>query len=147
MWSFCICAPGRVYRFSDVAAFHHALSTGIKCRSTRLILLDGYAGHIIELSATSLSRNYVVGMVVFLIWCDQFHRYYQRRGVSRKWRRGSLGCLAGQQMAMMRTERRTHQRDGSAKSRRSVGRSDFYGAMDGASKFVRGDAIAAVLIR
>ncbi|MGE5552324.1 MAG: flagellar biosynthesis protein FlhA [Betaproteobacteria bacterium] len=119
--------------------------------STRQILLNGYAGEIIYAFGNFVvGGNYVVGFVVFLILVViQF--VVITRGAERVAEvaaRFTLDAMPGKQMAIDAdlnagtiTEAEARQR------RRDIQReADFYGAMDGASKFVKGDAIAAIII-
>lgn len=119
--------------------------------STRLILLYGYAGEVIMAFGTFVvGGNAVVGFIVFIILIlIQF--IVITRGAERVAEvaaRFTLDAMPGKQMAIdadlnaglindteARTRRRNIQRE-----------ADFYGAMDGASKFVKGDAIAAIVI-
>ncbi len=119
--------------------------------STRLILLDGYAGHIIEAFGNFVVRgNYVVGLVVFLILVlINFIVITKGAGrIAEVAARFTLDALPGKQMAIDAELNAGVINEADARARRkSVEQeADFYGAMDGASKFVRGDAIAAILI-
>ncbi|HVM59891.1 MAG TPA: flagellar biosynthesis protein FlhA [Verrucomicrobiae bacterium] len=119
--------------------------------STRLILLDGYAGHIIEAFGNFVVRgNYVVGLVVFLILVlINFIVITKGAGrIAEVAARFTLDALPGKQMAIDAELNTGLIKEDEARSRRRQleQESDFYGAMDGASKFVRGDAIAAILI-
>lgn len=119
--------------------------------STRLILLNGYAGHIIETFGNFVVHgNYVVGLVIFLILVlINFVVITKGAGrIAEVAARFTLDAMPGKQMAIdaelnagiiNETEARTRRR-------KIEQEADFYGAMDGASKFVRGDAIAAILI-
>jgi flagellar biosynthesis protein FlhA len=119
--------------------------------STRLILLDGYAGHLIEAFGNFVVRgNYVVGFVVFAILVlINFVVITKGSGrIAEVAARFTLDAMPGKQMAIdaelnagVITEEQAR-----ARRRKVEQEADFYGAMDGASKFVRGDAIAAVLI-
>jgi len=119
--------------------------------TTRLILLNGYAGEVIERFGNFVvGGNPVVGFIVFLILVVvQF--IVITRGAERVAEvaaRFTLDAMPGKQMSIdadlnsgLITEAEARQR------RRDVEReADFYGAMDGASKFVKGDAIAALVI-
>ncbi len=119
--------------------------------STRLILLDGYAGHIIEAFGNFVVRgNYVVGLVIFLILVlINFIVITKGAGrIAEVAARFTLDALPGKQMAIDAELSAGVITDEQARARRRKveQEADFYGAMDGASKFVRGDAIAAVLI-
>ena len=119
--------------------------------STRLILLDGYAGHIIEAFGNFVVRgNYVVGLVVFLILVlINFIVITKGAGrIAEVAARFTLDAMPGKQMAIDAELNAGIINEAEARTRRrSVEQeADFYGAMDGASKFVRGDAVAAILI-
>lgn len=119
--------------------------------STRLILGDGYAGEVINSFGNFVvSGNYVVGFIVFCILVViQFIVITKGAGrISEVAARFTLDAMPGKQMAIdadlnagIITEQAARQR------REEIAReADFYGAMDGASKFVRGDAIAGIII-
>ncbi|MBI5801365.1 MAG: flagellar biosynthesis protein FlhA [Verrucomicrobia bacterium] len=119
--------------------------------STRLILLDGYAGHIIEAFGNFVVRgNYVVGMVIFAILVlINFIVITKGAGrIAEVAARFTLDAMPGKQMAIDAELNAGVIKEDEARARRRKveQEADFYGAMDGASKFVRGDAIAAVLI-
>jgi flagellar biosynthesis protein FlhA len=119
--------------------------------ATRSILLHGYAGEVINFFGNIVvGGNYAVGFVIFLILIIiQFVVITNGAGrVAEVAARFTLDAMPGKQLAIdadlnagLITEAEARQR------RRDIQRSaDFYGAMDGASKFVRGDAIAALII-
>ena len=119
--------------------------------TTRLILLDGYAGHIIEAFGNFVVRgNYVVGLVIFLILVlINFIVITKGAGrIAEVAARFTLDAMPGKQMAIDAELSAGVINEEQARTRRRKveQEADFYGAMDGASKFVRGDAIAAVLI-
>ena len=119
--------------------------------STRLILLEGYAGEVImSFGNFVVGGNAVVGFIVFIILVIiQFIVITKgAERVAEVAARFTLDAMPGKQMSIdadlnsgmitdeeARTRRRNIQRE-----------ADFYGAMDGASKFVKGDAIAAIII-
>ena len=118
---------------------------------TRSILLHGYAGQVIEaFGNVVVGGNYAVGIVIFAILIIiQFVVITNGAGrVAEVAARFTLDAMPGKQLAVdadlnagLITEAEARQR------RKDIQRAaDFYGAMDGASKFVRGDAIAAVII-
>ncbi len=118
---------------------------------TRSILLHGYAGQVIEaFGNVVVGGNYAVGLVIFAILIViQFVVITNGAGrVAEVAARFTLDAMPGKQLAVdadlnagLITEAEARQR------RKDIQRAaDFYGAMDGASKFVRGDAIAAVII-
>ena len=119
--------------------------------STRLILSEGYAGGIIEAFGTFVVRgNYVVGFIIFLILVIiNFVVITKGAGrIAEVSARFTLDALPGKQMAIDADLNAGLIDDKEAKERREKisQEADFYGAMDGASKFVRGDAIAGLII-
>mgnify|MGYP001011263138 CR=1 FL=1 len=119
--------------------------------TTRLILLDAHAGQVVEAFGNFVvGGNMVVGMVIFLILVViQFiviTRGAER--VSEVAARFTLDAMPGKQMAIDADLNAGLINEQTARDRRQkVQReSDFYGAMDGASKFVKGDAIAGIII-
>jgi flagellar biosynthesis protein FlhA len=119
--------------------------------TTRLILIDADAGQIVEAFGNFVvGGNLVVGLVIFLILVViQFIVITKGSGrISEVAARFTLDSLPGKQMAIdaemnagLLTEAEARQR------RRNLTReAEFYGAMDGAGKFVRGDAIAGLII-
>ncbi|MNS47216.1 Flagellar biosynthesis protein FlhA [compost metagenome] len=119
--------------------------------TTRLILLHGEAGHVIEAFGNFVvGGNYAVGIVVFIILIViQFIVITNGAGrISEVAARFTLDAMPGKQMAIDADLNAGMITEGDARKRRSeVQReSDFYGTMDGASKFVKGDAIAGIII-
>ena len=119
--------------------------------ATKLILGQGHAGAIIEaFGQFVIGGSYIVGIIAFLILIVvQFVVITNGAGrVAEVAARFTLDAMPGKQMAIdadlnagLITE------DQAKKRRRSIEReADFFGSMDGASKFVRGDAVAAILI-
>ncbi|TVR49990.1 MAG: flagellar biosynthesis protein FlhA [Puniceicoccaceae bacterium] len=124
---------------------------GLNVASTRLILLDGYAGNVIEAFGSFVVRqNYVVGAVVFLILVlINFIVITKGAGrIAEVAARFTLDAMPGKQMAIDAELNAGIIDEAAATSRRQKiqKEADFYGAMDGASKFVRGDAMAGLLI-
>src|ERR1700709_2252722 len=119
--------------------------------STRQILGNGYAGQIIEsFGHFVIQGNYIVGAVVFLILVIiNFVVITKGAGrIAEVSARFTLDALPGKQMAIDAELNAGLIKELEARTRRRQleQEADFYGAMDGASKFVRGDAIAAILI-
>ncbi len=119
--------------------------------STRLILGHAYAGEVINSFGNFVVQgNYVVGFIVFVILVIiQFVVITKGAGrISEVAARFTLDAMPGKQMAIDADLNAGIITDQEAKDRRSeiAREADFYGAMDGASKFVRGDAIAGILI-
>ncbi len=124
---------------------------GLNVASTRLILLDGYAGNLIEAFGDFVVRgNYIVGSVVFLILIIiNFIVITKGAGrIAEVAARFTLDAMPGKQMAIDAELNAGIIDEATATKRRLKVQkeADFYGAMDGASKFVRGDAIAGILI-
>ncbi len=143
--------PADFTGFPTLLLFVTLYRLALNVSSTRLILLDGYAGHIIEAFGNFVVRgNYVVGMVVFLILVlINFVVITKGAGrIAEVAARFTLDAMPGKQMAIDAELNAGLINETEARNRRrSVEQeADFYGAMDGASKFVRGDAVAAVLI-
>lgn len=124
--------------------------------STRVVLLHGHsggdaAGKVIEsFGEVVIGGNYAVGLVVFLILVIiNFVVITKGAGrISEVSARFTLDAMPGKQMAIDADLNAGLIEKEEAKSRREQisAEADFYGAMDGASKFVRGDAIAGILI-
>ncbi|HEX8085798.1 MAG TPA: flagellar biosynthesis protein FlhA [Solirubrobacteraceae bacterium] len=118
---------------------------------TRLILLEGDAGHVVEaFGKFVVGGNVVVGLIVFLILVViQFVVITNGAGrVAEVSARFTLDAMPGKQMAIDADLNAGQITEEEARRRREdISReADFHGAMDGASKFVKGDAIAAILI-
>ena len=119
--------------------------------TTRLILLEGYAGEVITAFGNFVvGGNAVVGFIVFLILVViQFVVITKgAERVSEVAARFTLDAMPGKQMAIDADLNQGAISDAEAKIRRKKiqDEASFYGAMDGASKFVKGDAIASIII-
>src|SRR6201986_4315198 len=118
---------------------------------TRLILTKGDAGSVVhDFGQFVVGGNVVIGLVIFLILVViQFVVVTNGAGpVAEVAARFTLDAMPGKQMAIDADLNAGLITDDQARSRRQeiAREADFYGAMDGASKFVKGDAMAAVLI-
>jgi flagellar biosynthesis protein FlhA len=118
---------------------------------TRLILLHGDAGHVVTAFGNFVvGGNVVVGLIVFLILVViQFVVITNGAGrVAEVGARFTLDAMPGKQMAIDADLNTGQITDEEARKRRAEisQEADFYGAMDGASKFVKGDAMAGILI-
>ena len=144
-------------RALDLAAFPSLLliatlfRLGLNLSSSRLILSEGSAGKVIEAFGTFVvGGSLVVGLVIFLILVIiQFVVITQgATRVAEVAARFTLDAMPGKQMAIDADLNAGVIDDDEARQRRQEisAEADFYGAMDGASKFVKGDAIAAVII-
>ena len=142
--------------FPSVLLFATLLRLALNVASTRVVLMNGHEGHaaagkVIEaFGAFLIGGNFVVGLFVFLILMI-INLVVVTKGagrVSEVSARFTLDALPGKQMAidsdlaagLMTAE------EAKARRREVATEADFYGSMDGASKFVKGDAIAALLI-
>ncbi len=119
--------------------------------ASRLILLHGYAGEVIQAFGNFVvGGNYVVGIVVFLLlMIIQFSVITNGAGrVAEVAARFTLDAMPGKQMSIDADMNAGLINEEEARRRRHLIEleADFYGAMDGASKFVKGDAVAAVAI-
>ena len=132
------------------------LRLALNVASARVVLLHGYsgagaAGHVIEsFGQFVVGGNFAVGVVVFIILTIiNFVVITKGAGrVSEVSARFTLDAMPGKQMAIDADLGAGLITQEEARTRRAEVRAeaDFYGAMDGASKFVRGDAIAGILI-
>ena len=142
--------------FPTVLLIATLLRLALNVGSTRVVLLNGHngpgaAGSVIEsFGAVVVGGNYAVGLVVFAILVIiNFVVVTKGAGrISEVSARFTLDAMPGKQMAIDADLNAGLLTQEEAKTRREdVAReADFYGAMDGASKFVRGDAIAGILI-
>ena len=142
--------------FPSVLLFATLMRLALNVASTRIVLLNGHeggdaAGKVIEaFGAFLIGGNFAVGLIVFII-LTIINMVVVTKGagrVSEVTARFTLDALPGKQMAidsdlaagLMTAE------EAKARRREIATEADFYGSMDGASKFVKGDAIAALLI-
>ncbi len=124
---------------------------GLNVASTRLVLGEGFAGDVIQaFGHVAVSGSIIIGAVIFLILIViQF--VVVTKGAERVAEVGArftLDAMPGKQMAIDADLSAGLIDEKAAKARRAAleEESSFFGAMDGASKFVRGDAVAALLI-
>ena len=147
----------QVQRPLDFAVFPSLLLVATMFRlalnisSTRLVLLDGFAGKVIAAFGDFVvGGSLVVGLVIFLILIViQFLVVTNGAGrVAEVTARFTLDAMPGKQMAIDADLNAGLISDEEARRRREevAAEADFYGAMDGSSKFVKGDAIAGIVI-
>ncbi|GAB4098638.1 flagellar biosynthesis protein FlhA [Sinomonas halotolerans] len=124
---------------------------GLNVASTRLVLGNGHAGQVIDaMGQVTVGGNLIIGLVIFLILVViQF--VVVTKGAERVAEVGArfaLDAMPGKQMAIDADLNAGTITESQARERRAevAAESDFYGAMDGASKFVKGDAIAGIVI-
>jgi len=143
--------PSDFTGFPSLLLFVTLFRLALNVATTRLILLNGNAGHIIDAFGNFVvGGNYVVGMVIFLILVViNFIVITKGAGrIAEVAARFTLDAMPGKQMAIDAELSAGMINEDQARTRRRKveQEADFYGAMDGASKFVRGDAVAAVMI-
>lgn len=142
--------------FPVVLLLSTLLRLALNIASTRVVLLEGHtgagaAGQVIQaFGEFVIGGNYAVGLVVFsILVIINFVVVTKGAGrISEVTARFTLDAMPGKQMAIDADLNAGIVTQEEAKERREyVGReADFYGSMDGASKFVRGDAVAGILI-
>ena len=142
--------------FPTILLIATMLRLGLNVASTRLVLVKGHegsdaAGKVIEaFGEFVIAGNYVVGFIIFaILMIINFIVVTKGAGrVSEVIARFTLDALPGKQMAIDADLNAGIIDQEIAKTRREeiAQESDFFGSMDGASKFVRGDAIAGILI-
>lgn len=152
----------QIKSFKDMVAFPTLLLVvtllrlSLNVASTRVVLMQGHtgpdaAGKVIESFAQVLvGGNYVVGVIVFIVvTIINFVVITKGAGrVAEVSARFTLDAMPGKQMAIDADLNAGIIREEEARRRRAevAQEADFYGSMDGASKFVRGDAIAGIII-
>jgi len=142
--------------FPAVLLIATILRLALNVASTRVVLLEGHegpdaAGKVIEaFGSVVIGGNYAVGLVVFLILIIiNFVVVTKGAGrISEVTARFTLDAMPGKQMAIDADLNAGFITAEQARERRTevTNEADFYGSMDGASKFVKGDAIAGILI-
>lgn len=123
----------------------------LEVTATRLILLEGDPGTVIQtFGRLVVGNNVIVGIIIFIILIVIQFMVITRGAerVSEVAARFTLDAMPGKQMAVDAELNAGLIREDEAKRRRQdiEREADFYGAMDGASKFVRGDAMAGIVI-
>src|SRR6201996_464106 len=153
---FYVSRPVEFGVFPTILLLATLLRLALNVASTRVVLLNGHsgpqaAGHVIEsFGEFVIGGNFAVGVVVFIILTIiNFVVVTKGAGrISEVSARFTLDAMPGKQMAIDADLNAGLITQDEARTRRLEVRSeaDFYGSMDGASKFVRGDAIAGILI-
>ncbi|MCB1518129.1 MAG: flagellar biosynthesis protein FlhA [Hyphomicrobiaceae bacterium] len=156
MTSLFIHKPLEFSAFPTVLLIAAMLRLALNLASTRLILADGHngtsaAGHVIEAFGNFVMRgNFIIGIIVFaILLIVNFVVITKGSGrIAEVAARFNLDAMPGKQMAIDADLSAGLIDEAEAKRRRKEleDESSFFGAMDGASKFVRGDAIAGLLI-
>src|ERR1044071_8755345 len=153
---FYVARPVEFGVFPTILLIATLLRLALNVASTRVVLLNGHsgshaAGHVIEsFGQFVIGGNFAVGVVVFvIITIINFVVVTKGSGrISEVSARFTLDAMPGKQMAIDADLNAGLITQDQARERRAEVRAeaDFYGSMDGASKFVRGDAIAGILI-
>ncbi|MQA34529.1 flagellar biosynthesis protein FlhA [Modestobacter roseus] len=137
--------------FPSLVLIATLMRLALNVSSTRLVLTDGYAGKVIEaFGHFVIGGSMIVGLVIFVILTIiQFVVITNGAGrVAEVGARFTLDAMPGKQMAIDADLNAGLINEKQARKRRSevTAEADFYGSMDGASKFVKGDAIAAIIV-
>jgi len=137
--------------FPSLVLIATLMRLALNVSSTRLVLTDGYAGKVIEaFGHFVIGGSLIVGLVIFVILTIiQFVVITNGAGrVAEVGARFTLDAMPGKQMAIDADLNAGLINEKQARKRRTevTAEADFYGSMDGASKFVKGDAIAAIIV-
>ncbi|HEX2652314.1 MAG TPA: flagellar biosynthesis protein FlhA [Xanthobacteraceae bacterium] len=156
MTSLFIQAPLEFSSFPTILLIATMLRLALNLASTRLILAHGHegtnaAGHVIEAFGNFvMSGNFVIGIIVFAILVIvNFVVITKGSGrIAEVAARFNLDAMPGKQMAIDAdlSAGLINEKDAKERRKQLENESAFFGAMDGASKFVRGDAIAGLLV-
>ncbi len=149
--TFYIPRPVEFSTFPSLLLIATLFRLALNVAATRLILSDADAGRVIaSIGAYVVGGNYVIGLIVFLILVVVQYVVVTNgaQRVSEVAARFTLDSMPGQQMSIDADLNMGFIDQEEAKRRRKLLEKEtgFYGAMDGASKFVKGDAIAGIVI-
>jgi flagellar biosynthesis protein FlhA len=146
-----ITSPLELSAFPGLLLMLTLFRLSLNVASARLILSRGYAGEVIHAFGSFVVQgNYVVGVIIFIILATiQFVVIIKGSGrIAEVAARFTLDAMPGKQMSIDAdlNSGLINEQEARARRARIQREADFFGAMDGASKFVRGDAIAGVII-
>ncbi len=149
--TFYVTKPVEFSTFPSVLLMATLFRLSLNVAATRLILSDGDAGKVISaIGSFVVGGNYVIGLIVFLILVVVQYVVVTSgaQRVAEVAARFTLDSMPGQQMSIDADLNMGFIDQEEAQSRRKglQKEASFYGAMDGASKFVKGDAIAGIII-
>ncbi|MGZ3182511.1 MAG: flagellar biosynthesis protein FlhA [Telluria sp.] len=149
--TFYMAKPVEFSTFPSLLLVATLFRLALNVSATRLILRDGDAGQVIgAIGSFVVGGNYVIGLIVFLILVVVQYVVVTNgaQRVSEVAARFTLDSMPGQQMSIDADLNMGFiDQEEAQRRRRNLGKeSAFYGAMDGASKFVKGDAIAGIII-
>jgi flagellar biosynthesis protein FlhA len=151
MLTFYVQKPVEFSTFPSLLLVATLFRLSLNVAATRLILTDGFAGDVIgSVGSFAIQGNYVIGLVVFFILVVVQYVVVTAgaQRVSEVAARFTLDAVPGQQMSIDADLNMGLIDQDEAKARRKglEREASFYGAMDGASKFVKGDAVAGIVI-
>ncbi|HEX7753431.1 MAG TPA: flagellar biosynthesis protein FlhA [Novosphingobium sp.] len=151
MLTFYVRKPVEFSTFPSLLLVATLFRLSLNVAATRLILTEGNAGQVIGAVGTfAIQGNFVIGLVVFLILVVVQYVVVTSgaQRVSEVAARFTLDAVPGQQMSIDADLNMglIDQEEAKARRRTLEREAAFYGAMDGASKFVKGDAIAGIVI-
>ncbi|HVE55128.1 MAG TPA: flagellar biosynthesis protein FlhA [Ramlibacter sp.] len=151
MLTFYMARPVEFSTFPSLLLIATLFRLSLNVAATRLILSDGDAGRVISaIGSYVVAGNYVIGLIVFLILIVVQYVVVTNgaQRISEVAARFTLDSMPGQQMSIDADLNMGFIDQAEAQRRRKniEKEAQFYGAMDGASKFVKGDAIAGIII-
>lgn len=151
MLTFYMARPVEFSTFPSLLLVATLFRLSLNVSATRLILSDGDAGRVIgAIGSYVVAGNYVIGLIVFLILIVVQYVVVTNgaQRVSEVAARFTLDSMPGQQMSIDADLNMGFIDQAEAQKRRKNLEKEaaFYGAMDGASKFVKGDAIAGIIM-
>jgi flagellar biosynthesis protein FlhA len=143
--------PLKYSSFPTVLLLSTLFRLGLNVSSTRLILLHAHAGTVIDsFGKFVVGGNYVVGVIIFIILVIINYMVITNGAgrVAEVAARFTLDAMPGKQLSIDAdlNSGLINEQEAKTKRRKIERESDFYGTMDGASKFVKGDAIAGIII-
>ncbi|WP_318468211.1 flagellar biosynthesis protein FlhA [Photobacterium leiognathi] len=149
--TFCTDKPLSFSTFPSIILIATLFRLALNISATRLILSDGDAGDVIAaIGEFVVAGNYIIGFIVFIIFVVVQYVVVTNgaQRVAEVAARFTLDSMPGKQMAIDADMNMGLIDEKEAKERRSniEREANFYGAMDGATKFVKGDAIAGIII-
>ncbi len=149
--TFYVDKPLQFSTFPSILLIATLFRLSLNIAATRLVLGDAYAGEVIDaIGNYVVSGNYVMGLIVFLVLVIVQYVVVTNgaQRVAEVAARFTLDAMPGKQMSIDADLNMGLINDQQAQERRNniEKEANFYGAMDGASKFVKGDAIAGIII-
>lgn len=149
--TFYMARPVEFSTFPSLLLIATLFRLSLNVAATRLILSDGDAGQVIgAIGAYVVGGNYVIGLIVFLILIVVQYVVVTNgaQRISEVAARFTLDSMPGQQMSIDADLNMgfIDQEEAQRRRKNIEKEAGFYGAMDGASKFVKGDAIAGIII-